>query len=79
MIAHDEERLGAFKKRSDTSEASPTKLLNYDEVAAETGLSVSFLKRAKWLYKLPHYKIGAMVRFRLPEVETWLRERKATK
>lgn len=50
--------------------------LTYEELSAATGLKVSFLKKAKNQYELPHYKIGALVRFRLSEVEVWLKGRR---
>jgi predicted DNA-binding transcriptional regulator AlpA len=52
-------------------------LLDYDSLAELTGLTASFLKKAKWKMNLPHYKIGAQVKFRISEVELWLKQRKA--
>ena len=53
------------------------KLIDFQELSQQTGLTVSFLKKAKWKMGLPHYKIGKNVRFRLSEIEVWLTQRRA--
>lgn len=52
-------------------------MLTYEQVSKLLGVSVIFLKKAKRSMGLPHYKIGAAVRFRLSEVEGWLQQRHA--
>lgn len=64
----------AEKNDTDTHE----KLLDYEELSLATGLSVSLLQKAKWRYQLPYYKIGALVRFKLSEVDAWIRQRRVT-
>lgn len=53
------------------------KLLDYKQLSEATGLGIPFLKKAKDQYDLPFYKIGALVRFKVSEVEQWLKARKA--
>jgi predicted DNA-binding transcriptional regulator AlpA len=48
-------------------------LLNENDVARMTGLSVASVRRWRLLNQGPKYlKIGASVRYRAPDVEAWL-------
>ncbi len=52
-------------------------MVNSEEVAKQLSLSPQFIKKARKTLGLPHYKIGGSVRFRLSEVDAWLKQRKA--
>lgn len=39
------------------------------------GFSRNFWTEARIKYKLPHFKLGNKVKYRLSEVEKWLKER----
>lgn len=52
------------------------KLLTKKELAAATGLTVSFIEKARRRLDLPCYKLGGLVRFKLSEYELWLKQRK---
>lgn len=58
-----------------TGETQMMELLNYEDVAEKTGLSVQFLKKAKREMGLPHFKIGRLVKFSWPDVQNWIRSR----
>ena len=53
------------------------RLVNYEEASAITGLSVSFLKKARQQYGLPIYKMGSLVKLKVSELERWISDRKA--
>lgn len=66
-----------MQKQKQTRNSTHEPLVNYGQLATETGLTVAFLKKAKMDYELPHYKVGKLVRFRVSEVMRWLEARKA--
>lgn len=52
------------------------RLITKAELAEETGLKVSFIEKAMREYGMPSFKLGAMVRFKLSEVENWVEKRR---
>jgi predicted DNA-binding transcriptional regulator AlpA len=55
---------------------TPTRLLNEQEVARVTGLSVASVRRWRFLRQGPRYmKIGAAVRYNTEDLSAWLRSR----
>lgn len=68
--------MGSKMKRK-TQHKGPEKLIDAFELANITGLTVSFIRKAKDEYELPHYKLGHSLRFRISEVEEWISERSA--
>lgn len=55
-------------------------LIDSKELAGLLKVSVSFVNRSRRLYGMPHYKYDkghrSPVRFRLSEVEGWLKQRR---
>jgi predicted DNA-binding transcriptional regulator AlpA len=59
-----------------TANSTLDKLLNEHDVARITGLSVASVRRWRLLRVGPKYlKIGAAVRYRPEDVETWINSR----
>ena len=50
------------------------KLLSVREVASALGVSPSWIYAACSAGKLPHFKLGSNLRFRIEEIETFLDE-----
>lgn len=48
------------------------KLLSPQELAKATGLKVSYLYHLTHYNRIPHLKLGSLVKFRLTEIEKWL-------
>jgi excisionase family DNA binding protein len=51
-------------------------LVDYQTIASETGLTISFIRKAQEHYKFPFYKIGGSVKFKISEVMKWIEDRK---
>lgn len=49
-----------------------TKLIDINELSELTGISVSTLYSWVSQKRIPHIKIGRMVRFRMDEIDRWL-------
>lgn len=49
---------------------SPTELAEY------LGLSVQTVYGWIWAKRIPHFKMGKLVKFDLQEIETWMKEKK---
>ncbi len=47
-------------------------LLTVGEVASYLSCSVSTVRRLAGRDKIPHYRLGKMVRFRMGEIDSWL-------
>lgn len=52
------------------------KMIDTEELMQILGVSKAFLDDARTKLNLPYYKIGRNVKYRLSEVEQWLRERR---
>lgn len=53
-----------------------TRLLTVDEVAARLGVQPSWITRAARANRIPHVRVGRYRRFRWPDIEAWLEERR---
>ena len=53
-------------------------LLSKKSLSVSTGLTVAFIERAMKVYNLPHYKVGGLVKFKISEIDVWLRQRKVS-
>lgn len=62
------------KNATQDSQSDSEPLLTYEELSEATKLSVRFLKKAKREMKLPAFKMGRSVRFRLSQFENWLKQ-----
>lgn len=51
-------------------------LLDFRTLAEASGLTESYLRKAKAHHGLPYYKIGGSVRFRASEVNSWIKARR---
>ena len=58
------------------------KIKNYEELVdtnflmEKIGFSRNFWSEARIKYKLPYFKLGNKVKYKLSEVDRWLKERK---
>ncbi len=51
------------------------KLYSIRDVADMLGLSVAYIRKAVYTKQLPYYKFGK-IRFRVSDVEAWIKQRK---
>jgi excisionase family DNA binding protein len=47
-----------------------------EELAEYLDLSINTIYSWIWLKKIPHFKVGKLVKFDLQEIETWMEEKK---
>lgn len=60
------------------NESGPEPLLTCEQLSQIIGITEPMLGKLRREAGFPHYKIGSMVRFRLSEVEEWLKQRKVS-
>jgi excisionase family DNA binding protein len=51
-----------------------TQWMKIDEAAKCIGISAGTLRNWVWQHKIPHFKIGGLVRFRRSELEAWIED-----
>jgi excisionase family DNA binding protein len=51
-----------------------TQWMKIDEAAKCIGISAGTLRNWVWQHKIPHFKIGGLVRFRCSELEAWVKD-----
>lgn len=51
------------------------RLIDIKELSKVTGLSKGYLEKSYREANLPYYKLGRSVRFRVGEVQKWIKER----
>ncbi|MDL2320032.1 helix-turn-helix domain-containing protein [Alistipes sp. OttesenSCG-928-B03] len=72
-----EERVTALEIGLKMAGLASKEVLTFEEAAAYTGLSKSYLYKLTSTKKVPHYKSGGkMVHFSRPELEAWLLSRR---
>lgn len=52
------------------------KLIGTKELAKYLDVSIGTIYSWVWQKKLPHYKVGRLVKFDLKEIESWIKERR---
>jgi len=58
------------------------RMLTITELSELTGLTISYIRKAMYNLQLPYYKFGpknknrSQVRFRMSEIESWIKQRK---
>ena len=52
------------------------KMIDKITLSEQLGMSLRYIDKAMREYDLPYYKIGSNVRFRVSEIEKWIKERK---
>ena len=50
--------------------------LSIEELAAELGVKPCFIRRLVWERRIPYYKVGKYIRFKLSEVLEWMERRR---
>jgi predicted DNA-binding transcriptional regulator AlpA len=60
---------------SDKKPDSFESLIDTEKLVELTGMGKTFIDSARVNLGLPHYKLGRSVRYRLSEVNRWLKER----
>ena len=52
------------------------RFVGVEEIAEYLDVSINTIYSWVWLKKIPHVKMGKLVKFDLQEIETWLKEKK---
>ena len=70
------ESFGMIRDIKKSSADNSNRLINIDELSLMLGVAKNTLYDWCAIRKIPHYKLGKLIKFKVEEIEVWLAEKK---